>query len=169
MSNIIRNYTHKNSLSKIQLTKKVYRSLIRCFPDSYVNDKGGKTDGIKNKEIEIPTNLVKINFLDLKNNQISEFLLKEGENLMQEARKAGTGIEAACEGSCACTTCHIILGKNCFKNMEKISPISEKEDDLLDSAAGLTSTSRLACQLKVDKILDGRLIKLPKFTKNFVK
>jgi len=75
----------------------------------------------------------------------------------------GVDIEHACEKSCACTTCHVILREG-FNSLE---PSSEDEDDLLDRAWGLTPQSRLSCQAKVG---DERLvIEIPKYTINFAK
>jgi len=54
----------------------------------------------------------------------------------------GVELEHACGGNCACTTCHIIV----LGGMEYLSGNEEEEDDMLDRAPGLTSTSRLGCQ-----------------------
>jgi 2Fe-2S ferredoxin len=69
-------------------------------------------------------------------------------------------IEHACEKSCACTTCHVIVREG----YESLDPPTEKEDDLLDKAWGLELTSRLSCQLRVkDKPVT---IEIPKYTIN---
>ena len=71
-------------------------------------------------------------------------------------------IEHACEKSCACTTCHVIVRAG----YESLEPPTEKEDDLLDKAWGLELTSRLSCQARVnDKPLT---IEIPKYTINQV-
>ena len=65
-------------------------------------------------------------------------------------------------GSCACTTCHVIIREG----GDSLEPASEKEDDLLDKAWGLELTSRLSCQARVDgKPLT---IEIPKYTLNQV-
>lgn len=71
-------------------------------------------------------------------------------------------IEHACEKSCACTTCHIIVREG-FSSLDEAD---EKEEDLLDRAWGLESTSRLSCQA----ILDGvdLVVEIPKYTINQV-
>ena len=75
----------------------------------------------------------------------------------------GIEIEHACEKSCACTTCHVIVREG----FDSLSPSSEDEDDLLDRAWGLTPVSRLSCQAKVG---DSKLvIKIPKYTINYAK
>jgi len=74
----------------------------------------------------------------------------------------GIDIEHACEMSCACTTCHVIIRKN-FNSLETSS---ETEDDLLDKAWGLEPDSRLACQVIVGN--DDLVIEIPKYTINQV-
>jgi 2Fe-2S ferredoxin len=69
-------------------------------------------------------------------------------------------IEHACEKSCACTTCHVIVREG----YESLDPPTEKEDDLLDKAWGLELTSRLSCQLRLK---DAPVtIEIPKYTIN---
>jgi 2Fe-2S ferredoxin len=71
-------------------------------------------------------------------------------------------IEHACEKSCACTTCHVIVREG----YESLDPPTEKEDDLLDKAWGLELTSRLSCQARMkDKPVT---IEIPKYTINQV-
>lgn len=69
----------------------------------------------------------------------------------------------ACEGVCACSTCHIILDDDFFDDLE---PATEAEDDMLDQAFGLTASSRLGCQIKLTKDMDNLNIKLPRATRN---
>ena len=73
----------------------------------------------------------------------------------------GIDIEHACEKSCACTTCHVILRQG-FQSLESAE---EKEEDLLDKAWGLEANSRLSCQaLVADQDL---IIEIPKYTINY--
>ena len=69
-----------------------------------------------------------------------------GTNLLDLAQANGQPLEGSCEGSMACSTCHVIVAKDDFA---RLPPASEEEDDLLDLAAHVTRTSRLACQLSV--------------------
>ena len=85
-----------------------------------------------------------------------------GANLIDVAMENGINIEHACEMSCACTTCHVIIRKN-FNSLE---PSSETEDDLLDKAWGLEPDSRLACQVLVGN--DDLVIEIPRYTINQV-
>lgn len=71
-------------------------------------------------------------------------------------------MEGACEGNLACSTCHVICEKSVFNPKE----ISEKENDLLDLAFGLKSTSRLGCQIKAKKYMDNKVFEIPRATRN---
>ena len=72
-------------------------------------------------------------------------------------------IEHACEKSCACTTCHVIVREG----LESLTAAEEKEEDLLDKAWGLEPNSRLSCQaLIMDQDL---VIEIPKYSINMVK
>ena len=72
----------------------------------------------------------------------------------------GIEIEHACEKSCACTTCHVVVREG----YGALEPASEKEDDLLDKAWGLELTSRLSCQLKVGAT--PITVEIPRYTIN---
>lgn len=87
-----------------------------------------------------------------------------GVDLMHTAHKHGIELEGACEGVCACSTCHVILEKHIYDNLPEAS---ENEEDMLDQAFGLTATSRLGCQIKLVPEHDNMVIKLPKATRNF--
>jgi 2Fe-2S ferredoxin len=70
-------------------------------------------------------------------------------------------IEHACEKSCACTTCHVILRQG----FESLDAAEDKEEDLLDKAWGLEATSRLSCQAKVAGA--DLTLEIPKYTINY--
>jgi 2Fe-2S ferredoxin len=72
-------------------------------------------------------------------------------------------IEHACELSCACTTCHVVVRAG----FDTLAPSEEKEDDLLDRAWGLTPLSRLSCQAIVGD--DALTIEIPRYSINQVK
>jgi 2Fe-2S ferredoxin len=81
------------------------------------------------------------------------------DNLLDQ----GVEIEHACEKSCACTTCHVIVREG----FSSLAPSTEDEEDLLDRAWGLTPVSRLSCQAKP---ADAKLvIEIPKYTINYAK
>jgi 2Fe-2S ferredoxin len=85
-----------------------------------------------------------------------------GTSICEAAMKQGVEIEHACEMSCACTTCHVIIREG-FDSMEEAD---ETEEDLLDKAWGLEPESRLSCQaLVADEDL---VVEIPKYTINMV-
>ncbi|MFC5078522.1 2Fe-2S ferredoxin [Vibrio thalassae] len=84
----------------------------------------------------------------------------EGETVLDVALKNGIGIEHACEKSCACTTCHVIIREG-FDSLEESE---ELEDDMLDKAWGLEPESRLGCQAVVAD--EDLVIEIPKYTLN---
>ncbi len=88
-----------------------------------------------------------------------------GLSVLEIAHRNDVDIEGACEGSLACSTCHVIINKDWFDNLEEIS---EDEEDMLDLAFGLTSTSRLGCQIIITDELDGLTVALPKETRNLL-
>jgi ferredoxin len=87
-----------------------------------------------------------------------------GNNLMRLAHQYDIELEGACEGVCACSTCHIILPQNIYDGLPEATEI---EEDMLDQAFGLTSTSRLGCQVILEKKHDGMLVEIPRATRNF--
>ena len=88
------------------------------------------------------------------------FEAKPGVSVCDNLLSHGIEIEHACEKSCACTTCHVIVRKG----FDSLSPSTEDEDDLLDRAWGLTPQSRLSCQAIVDDT--DLTIEIPKYTIN---
>jgi ferredoxin len=87
-----------------------------------------------------------------------------GINLMRAAHRHDIELEGACEGVCACSTCHVILTDAVYDNLPSAS---EDEEDMLDQAFGLTPTSRLGCQVVLTSEMDGLTVRLPKATRNF--
>lgn len=87
-----------------------------------------------------------------------------GRSLLEVAHQYEIPVEGACEGSLACSTCHVILGNKLFKRLQEPC---EDEEDMLDLAPDLTETSRLGCQVIVDKEMAGETITLPSHTLNF--
>ena len=85
-----------------------------------------------------------------------------GTSICDTLLSNGIEIEHACEKSCACTTCHVIIREG----YESLDPPTEKEDDLLDKAWGLELTSRLSCQARIK---DAPVtVEIPKYTINQV-
>ena len=88
-----------------------------------------------------------------------------GFSVLQIAHRNDVDIEGACEGSMACSTCHVIVDPAWFGRLDDPS---EEEEDMLDLAFGLTQTSRLGCQLVMTEELDGLVVRLPDQTHNMM-
>ena len=88
-----------------------------------------------------------------------------GLSVLEIAHKHGIDIEGACEGSLACSTCHVIVDAEWY---ELIKDATEDEEDMLDLAFGLTKTSRLGCQIIMTEELDGLTVALPQATRNLM-
>ncbi len=86
-----------------------------------------------------------------------------GESILDTARRHDIDIEGACEGSLACSTCHVIVDAADYARLPRAS---EDEIDMLDLAFGLTPTSRLGCQIIVTEGLDGLTVTLIAETRN---
>ena len=86
-----------------------------------------------------------------------------GLSVLEVAHKHGVDIEGACEGSLACSTCHVIVDPDWFS---KLPQPTEDEEDMLDLAFGLEKTSRLGCQLVITEKLDGLVVRLPAGTRH---
>lgn len=89
----------------------------------------------------------------------------KGENLLELAHKNGIPLEGACECSLACSTCHVIVKDGWYNKLP--TPV-DAEEDMLDYAFGLTSTSRLGCQIILDETTDGITVELPRATRNMM-
>lgn len=88
-----------------------------------------------------------------------------GISLLEVAHKNDISLEGACEGSLACSTCHVVIDEAFY---DGLPPASDDEEDMLDLAFGLTHTSRLGCQIMMNDGLDGLKVKLPAATRNMM-
>ncbi|KAH6987708.1 2Fe-2S ferredoxin-type domain-containing protein [Ilyonectria sp. MPI-CAGE-AT-0026] len=104
-----------------------------------------------------------ITFIE-KDGEEFKFAVSEGDNLLDIAQANDLEMEGACGGSCACSTCHVIVTEDDY--FDKMPEPDDDENDMLDLAFGLTETSRLGCQVKMTKELDGLKVKLPSMTRN---
>jgi len=87
---------------------------------------------------------------------------QSGETVLNVALRNGIHIEHACEKSCACTTCHVVIREG----FASLQPSDELEDDMLDKAWGLEPNSRLSCQAVVDD--QDLVLEIPRYTINQV-
>jgi 2Fe-2S ferredoxin len=91
------------------------------------------------------------------------FEAKSGVSVLDNLLEQGIEVEHACEKSCACTTCHVIVREG----YDSLGDASEDEEDLLDRAWGLTPVSRLSCQAIVDD--EKLVVEIPRYTINYAK
>ncbi|ORD99609.1 ADRX [Hepatospora eriocheir] len=98
---------------------------------------------------------------------------KIGDSLLEVAHNNNVPLEGACEGSIACSTCHVICDKSLFNSYNQFNDkdnhyvsISDRENDMLDKAYGLTDISRLGCQIHVSKHMNNKVFEIPKATRN---
>ncbi len=88
-----------------------------------------------------------------------------GISVLEIAHKHRIPLEGACEGSLACSTCHVVVDPAWFAVLDAAT---ENEEDMLDLAFGLTRTSRLGCQIMMRDDLDGLKVSLPAATRNMM-
>lgn len=101
--------------------------------------------------------MVRVTFID--RDGCSRTLEAEiGLSLLDLARREGLDLEGACDGSLACSTCHLVVAE---KDYPRLPPARREERDTLVLAGGLTPTSRLGCQIRVTAELEGLTVALP--------
>lgn len=86
-----------------------------------------------------------------------------GLSVLEIAHRNSIDLEGACEGSLACSTCHVVVEPEWY---DVLADASEDEEDMLDLAFGLTKTSRLGCQIIMTEELDGLTVRLPSGSRN---
>ena len=99
----------------------------------------------------------KIFFID--EEETKEVLIKGKKNILEISRKENLNIEGACEGSMACSTCHIIVDNKWYS---KLKPPCINEVEMLALLPNYQKNSRLGCQVVITKKLDGFICKIPK-------
>jgi ferredoxin, 2Fe-2S len=88
-----------------------------------------------------------------------------GLSILEIAHRNNIDLEGACEGSLACSTCHVVVDSEWY---DLLPAATEDEEDMLDLAFGLTHTSRLGCQIIMTDELDGLKVRLPAGTRNMM-
>lgn len=106
----------------------------------------------------------KMTFIDTEGNK-TEVDAPNGLSVLEIAHKNKVDLEGACEGSLACSTCHVVVAPEWY---DRLPEASENEEDMLDLAFGLTGTSRLGCQIIMNDDLDGLTVTLPSATRNMM-
>ncbi|XP_078444166.1 adrenodoxin-like protein 2, mitochondrial [Wolffia australiana] len=107
---------------------------------------------------------ITVTFMD-KDGEEKEIKVPVGMSMLEAAHANDIELEGACEGSLACSTCHVIVMDVDYYN--KMEDPTDEENDMLDLAFGLTETSRLGCQIVAAPELDGLRLALPAATRNF--
>ncbi|WMV55714.1 hypothetical protein MTR67_049099 [Solanum verrucosum] len=107
---------------------------------------------------------ISVTFVD-KDGEEKHIKVPVGMSLLEAAHENGIELEGACEGSLACSTCHVIVMD--VDQYNKLEDPTDEENDMLDLAFGLTETSRLGCQVIAKPELDGIRVALPAATRNF--
>lgn len=141
----------------ISTAKLLSRKMARSIRTSGVRWHGGPT-------VAADAPKVNVTFLQPDGKTRTEVQALVGETLLQTAHRNEIDLEGACEGVCACSTCHLILPVDLY---DKLPEPSEDEEDMLDMAFGLTETSRLGCQITVTEDMEGIVFEMPKATRNF--
>ena len=106
----------------------------------------------------------KIKFIQT-DGQVLEIDAPVGLSVLEIAHRNSIDLEGACEGSLACSTCHVVIDSEWY---DLLPVATEDEEDMLDLAFGLTHTSRLGCQIIMTEELDGLTVRLPAGTRNMM-
>ncbi|KAI0143405.1 ferredoxin [Xylariaceae sp. FL1272] len=131
-------------------------STIRAFSTSPIRNHGHVTPPKPGEELYVT-------FVDKEDHE-HKIAVSKGDNLLDIAQANDLEMEGACGGSCACSTCHVIVLDEQY--YDRMAEPEDDENDMLDLAFGLTETSRLGCQIHMTKELDGLRVKLPSMTRN---
>ncbi len=106
---------------------------------------------------------MRVHFLHADGKGRTDAEAQPGDSLLDIAQRYLMPLEGTCEGQMACSTCHVIVAKEDFGRLPEAS---EMEEDMLDLAAGVRRTSRLACQIVLTADLDGLTVAIPAESRN---
>ena len=109
--------------------------------------------------------MTRVRFLKSDGTLDKEVEAEAGQRLLDVAWAAREPLEGACEGVMACSTCHVIVAAEDFA---RLPPASEEEEDLLDIAAHVTRTSRLACQILITEQMESLDVRIPPAARNWL-
>ncbi len=99
-----------------------------------------------------------VRFLNSDGSLAAEVDAPAGSRLLEVAQALGLPLEGTCEGAMACSTCHVIVNADDFRNLPPAGP---HEEDMLDFTAHVGPTSRLSCQIELTKDLQSLEVRLP--------
>jgi ferredoxin len=137
-----------------------YLGSSQLFPPAWSN--GFSTSAAATPEADAEK--ISVTFVN-KDGEETEIKVPVGMSMLEAAHENDIELEGACEGSLACSTCHVIITDEELYN--KLPEPTDEENDMLDLAFGLTETSRLGCQVIAKPELDGLRLALPAATRNF--
>ncbi|TKY87883.1 hypothetical protein EX895_002995 [Sporisorium graminicola] len=92
---------------------------------------------------------VMVEWVGCSGNTVARLPLHQGETLLDAARRNQIELEGACDGSLACSTCHVVMEQRIY---DSLMPPSDQEEDLLGLAHGLELASRLGCQVRLHEL-----------------
>ena len=107
--------------------------------------------------------MIRVRFISADGKDVREVDAKAGERLLWLAQAEGQPLEGTCKGQMACSTCHVMVDPADF---DKLPPASEEEEDLLDLAASVGRTSRLACQIWLEEGWGTLTVRMPGSVRN---
>ncbi|XP_062844872.1 ferredoxin 1b [Trichomycterus rosablanca] len=130
-----------------------FRNLLRCFSSNQELQKSSP-----------PGSKVQLHFVNQSGIKTS-VTAAVGESLLDIVVNKNLQIDGfgACEGTLACSTCHLIFDDSVY---ERLEPMADEEMDMLDLAYGLTKKSRLGCQVMVEPWMDGMTVCVPQEIKD---
>ncbi|XP_072982031.1 uncharacterized protein [Typha latifolia] len=135
-----------------------YLNPVRNILFSTTSNDGAHDEGSREKD------KISVTFVN-KDGDEKHIKVPIGMSMLEAAHENDIELEGACEGSLACSTCHVIVMD--VKYYNKLEDPTDEENDMLDLAFGLTETSRLGCQVIASPELDGVRLALPSATRNF--
>jgi ferredoxin len=144
----------RNVFTKQQNISNLNRIQLANFSNSNI---------LKNQESSPGKNENGINITFVCDGKKKTVKARKGATILDVTRENDILLEGACEGSCACSTCHVIIDPKFYSKLEEPS---EDEEDLLELAFGLTDTSRLGCQVRVNEKMNGMTVTIPSATRN---
>lgn len=161
MGHLYRPYSHYlQPLFKPQSGTKIFQDTIFQRHNTFSTTAADNHSGEENEEEE----MISVTFVD-KDGEEHHIRVPIGMSMLEAAHENDIELEGACEGSLACSTCHVIVMDMEYYN--KLEDPTDEENDMLDLAFGLTETSRLGCQVIASPELDGMRLALPAATRNF--
>lgn len=151
---------HKSNTTIAFMASHNKATLASHFSTSHNNSDNVRTKMKPNaKSIEIDENeQVEFSFLERDTGTQIKVLGNVGRTVLDVALDNNVDIEGACGGELACSTCHVIVPPALYK---KLPEKKVEEDDMLDLAQEITPTSRLCCQLKVSRLMEGAIFTVP--------